>query len=102
MSASSIRKDSQFDLANISYRLGEEVSFNTKTESLGDYKKAETLARMEEYLAKENELKLAGLHGIRTGHSLFTRRAGRRGPFTAHCRCRSRYPNPRSGCGLCQ
>ncbi len=46
-------------LANISYRLGEEVSFDAKTKSFGDNKDAyETLARMEEHLSKGRGLKL--------------------------------------------
>ncbi len=49
-------------LANISYRLGESVPFDTKTKAFGDDKEAyETLARMEEHLAKRNGLKLDGL-----------------------------------------
>jgi predicted dehydrogenase len=45
-------------LANISYRLGEEVPFNPKTKAFGDDKEAyETLARVEEHL-KDNGLKL--------------------------------------------
>ena len=47
-------------LANISYRLGEEVPFNPKTKAFGDNKEAyETLARMEEHLAG-NGVKLDG------------------------------------------
>jgi predicted dehydrogenase len=46
-------------LANASLRLGEEVPFNPKTKVLSDNKEAsETFARMEDYLAKENGLKL--------------------------------------------
>jgi predicted dehydrogenase len=49
-------------LANISYRLGEDVPFNPRTKALGDDKTAyETLERMEEHLAKENEIKLDGM-----------------------------------------
>ena len=49
-------------LANISYRLGEKVPFNTQTKAFGDCKDAyETLERMEEYLTKKNGLKLDGL-----------------------------------------
>jgi len=49
-------------LANISYRLGEKVPFNTQTKAFGDCKDAyETLERMEEYLTKNNGLKLDGL-----------------------------------------
>jgi predicted dehydrogenase len=45
-------------LANMSYRLGEEVPFNPQTKAFGDNKEAyETLARMEEYL-KENKVNL--------------------------------------------
>ncbi len=46
-------------LANISYRLGEEVPFNPRTKVFGDNKEAyETLGRMEEHL-KENGVNLA-------------------------------------------
>ena len=46
-------------LANASLRLGEEVPFNPKTKVLADNKEAsETFARMEDYLAKENGIKL--------------------------------------------
>ena len=49
-------------LANMSYRLGEQVPFNPRTKAFGDNKEAyETLARMEEHLAKENGLKLDGM-----------------------------------------
>jgi hypothetical protein len=45
-------------LANISYRLGEQVPFNQKTKAFGDNKEVyETFARMEEHL-RGNELKL--------------------------------------------
>jgi len=48
-------------LANLSYRLGEQVPFNSQTKAFGDNKEAyETLARMEEHLAKGNGLKLDG------------------------------------------
>jgi hypothetical protein len=48
-------------LANISYRLGEEVPFNAPAKAFGDDKDAyETLARMEEHLGKGNGLKLDG------------------------------------------
>jgi len=48
-------------LANISYRLGEAVSFDSKTKAFGDDKEAyETFARMEEHLSGTNGLKLAG------------------------------------------
>ena len=46
-------------LANISYRLGEQVPFNPRTKAFGDNKEAyETLARMEEHLGEGNKLKL--------------------------------------------
>jgi hypothetical protein len=49
-------------LANISYRLGELVPFNTQTKAFGDCKEAyETLERMEDHLTRNNGLKLAGL-----------------------------------------
>jgi predicted dehydrogenase len=49
-------------LANISYRLGQPVPFNSRTKAFGDDKQAyEALARMEEHLAKGNGLKLDGL-----------------------------------------
>ncbi len=49
-------------LANMSYRLGAEVPFNGQTKAFGDNREAyETLARLEEYLAKSNGLKLDGL-----------------------------------------
>jgi predicted dehydrogenase len=49
-------------LANISYRLGDQVPFNSQTKAFGDCREAyETLERMEEYLAKKNGLKLDGL-----------------------------------------
>src|SRR5262249_42456197 len=49
-------------LANISYRLGEAVPFNPRTGAFGDNREAyETLARMEEHLARGNGLKLDGL-----------------------------------------
>jgi len=48
-------------LANISYRLGEAVPFDSKTKAFGDDKEAyETFARMEEHLSGTNGLKLAG------------------------------------------
>jgi predicted dehydrogenase len=48
-------------LANISYRVGEDVPFNTQTKAFGDCKEAyETLERMEEYLTRNNGLKLDG------------------------------------------
>ena len=56
-------------LANISYRLGQEVPFNKSTEAFGDDKEAyETLARMEEHL-KENKVALDGLN-YRLGRKL--------------------------------
>ncbi|MFO0953834.1 MAG: Gfo/Idh/MocA family oxidoreductase [Isosphaeraceae bacterium] len=56
-------------LANISYRLGEQVPFNTKTKAFGDDKDAyETLARMEEHLSS-NGVKLDGL-SYRLGRKL--------------------------------
>ena len=49
-------------LANISYRLGESVSFNTRTKTFGDNKEAfETLTRIDEHLSQGNGLKLEGL-----------------------------------------
>ena len=46
-------------LANMSYRLGEQVPFNPQTKAFGDNKEAyETLARTEEHLAKTNGIKL--------------------------------------------
>jgi predicted dehydrogenase len=57
-------------LANISYRLGEQVPFNTQTKAFGDDKAAyETLERMEQYLAGDNGLKLDGLE-YRLGRNL--------------------------------
>ncbi|MBL8794618.1 MAG: Gfo/Idh/MocA family oxidoreductase [Planctomycetia bacterium] len=48
-------------LANISYRLGEQVPFNPQTKAFGDNKAVyETLGRLEEHLAKDNGLKLDG------------------------------------------
>jgi hypothetical protein len=49
-------------LANISYRLGEQVPFNPRTRALGDNRDAtETLARMEEHLGQGNHLRLQDL-----------------------------------------
>ncbi len=49
------------NLANISYRLGEDVPFNPQTKAFGDDKEAyETLARLEEHLGK-NGVKPEGL-----------------------------------------
>jgi predicted dehydrogenase len=46
-------------LANISYRLGQDVSFNRPTRAFGDNKEAyETLARLEDHLGQGNGLKL--------------------------------------------
>ena len=57
-------------LANISYRLGEQVPFNPQTKAFGDNKEAyETLERMEEYLTKNNGLNLDGLE-YRLGRKL--------------------------------
>ena len=57
-------------LANISYRLGEAVPFNSRTKAFGDCKEAyESLARMEQYLARKNGLKLDGLQ-YRLGRKL--------------------------------
>jgi predicted dehydrogenase len=48
-------------LANISYRLGEEVSFHSRSRALGENKEvAETLARMQEHLGKDNKIDLEG------------------------------------------
>jgi hypothetical protein len=56
-------------LANISYRLGQEVPFSKPTRAFGDDKEAyETLARMEEHL-KENGVALDGLN-YRLGRKL--------------------------------
>jgi predicted dehydrogenase len=49
-------------LANISYRLGENVPFNQRTRAFGDNRDAaETLARMEEHLSQGNNIPLDGL-----------------------------------------
>jgi hypothetical protein len=56
-------------LANISYRLGQEVPFSKHTGAFGDDKEAyETLARMEEHL-KVNQVALDGLN-YRLGRKL--------------------------------
>ena len=56
-------------LANISYRLGQEVPFNKSTKAFGDDKEAyETLGRMEEHL-KDNSVALDGLN-YRLGRKL--------------------------------
>ncbi|MCS6853060.1 MAG: Gfo/Idh/MocA family oxidoreductase [Gemmataceae bacterium] len=57
-------------LANVSYRLGTLVPFNPRTKAFGDNQEAyETLARLEEHLAKGNGLKLEGLQ-YRLGRKL--------------------------------
>ncbi len=57
-------------LANISYQLGTSAPFDEKTKAFGDNKDAyETLARMEDYLAHDNGLKLDGL-SYRLGRKL--------------------------------
>jgi predicted dehydrogenase len=57
-------------LANISYRLGENVPFNPQTRAFGDNRDAyETLARMEEHLSKGNGLQLQGMN-YRVGRRL--------------------------------
>src|SRR5208282_668614 len=49
-------------LANMSYRLGEDVPFNKSTQAFGDDKQGnESLGRMEEHL-KENSVALDGLN----------------------------------------
>jgi len=49
-------------LANLSYRLGEQVPFNTHTKAFGDNKEVyETLERTHQHLAKDNSLTLDGL-----------------------------------------
>jgi predicted dehydrogenase len=49
-------------LANASYRLGQDVPFDGLSKAFGDDKDAyETLARMEEHLAKDNGLAIHGL-----------------------------------------
>jgi predicted dehydrogenase len=49
-------------LANMSFRLGEEVPFNAQTRAFGDNREAgETLARLEEHLGKDNNLQLSDL-----------------------------------------
>src|SRR5579883_1526834 len=56
-------------LANVSYRLGEDVPFSKSSQSFGDDKEAsETLARMEEHL-KENKVPLDG-QNYRLGRKL--------------------------------
>lgn len=56
-------------LANISYRLGQEVPFNKPSKAFGDDKEAyETLGRMEEHL-KGNHVALDGLN-YRLGRKL--------------------------------
>jgi predicted dehydrogenase len=57
-------------MANISYRLGENVPFNPRTRAFGDNRDAnETLARMEEHLSQGNGLRLDGL-SYRVGRRL--------------------------------
>jgi len=57
-------------LANASYRLGELVPFQPQAKAFGENKQAyETLARMEEHLAKDNGLKLGGMQ-YRLGRKL--------------------------------
>jgi predicted dehydrogenase len=57
-------------LANISYRLGELVPFDSQSRAFGDCKAMyETLARMEQHLAKDNGIKLDGLE-YRLGREL--------------------------------
>jgi predicted dehydrogenase len=57
-------------LANISFRLGEEVPFEPRSRALaGDPKVAEALGRMEEHLAKDNAVNLAGAK-LRLGKKL--------------------------------
>lgn len=49
-------------LANISYRLGEQVPFRPEAKALGDNKEVlESLTRMEQYLGKKNAISLDGL-----------------------------------------
>ena len=49
-------------LANISYRLGEDVPWSPGTKAFADDRIAqETLERMEEHLARENEIQLSGM-----------------------------------------
>ena len=63
-------------LANISYRLGDEVPFSKPTHAFGDDKEAyETLARTEEHL-KENKVALDGLN-YRLGRKLDLRHGDR-------------------------
>jgi len=46
-------------LGNVSYRLGEETAFNPKAKAFSDNKEAsEALARLEDYLTKDNGFKL--------------------------------------------
>jgi predicted dehydrogenase len=57
-------------LANISYRLGEDLPFDPQTRAFGDNKEAyETLQRLEEHLGKGNGLKLADVK-YRVGRKL--------------------------------
>ncbi len=74
-------------LANISYRLGEVVPFNSQTKSFGDCKEmAEALDRMEEHLSQGNGIKLDGLEY----------RLGRKLDFDADVRAVRRRPRGRS------
>jgi hypothetical protein len=57
-------------LANISYRLGEQVPFNSQQKTLGDDPTAyETFARLEEHLSQGNGLKLGEMQ-YRLGRTL--------------------------------
>jgi predicted dehydrogenase len=57
-------------LANVSYRLGENVAFNPRTRAFGDNRDAvETLERMEQHLSEGNNLRLADLN-LRVGRRL--------------------------------
>jgi predicted dehydrogenase len=57
-------------LANMSYRLGEQVPFNPRTKAFGDNKEAyETLGRLEDHLAKSDGFKLDDLQ-YRLGRKL--------------------------------
>lgn len=57
-------------LANISYRLGEQVPFSSRGQAFGDHKElGETFARMQEHLKDENAVALDGLE-YRAGRRL--------------------------------
>jgi len=57
-------------VANISYRLGEQVPFNAQTKALGDDPTAyESFARLEQHLSQGNGLKLDGMN-YRLGRTL--------------------------------